>query len=323
MSQPPQNGWGQPQSGDPHGQPSPDGGYGQQGYGQDQQGYGQGQQGYGQASPNGGYGQASPNGGYGQDSGFAPSFGNDGAQAFAPQGATPKKSNKLPLIICAGCAVLALLLVIVAGGIFLFSRAGGEPTGGETTQVETTAEEPTEEATTEEATTEEVTTEEATTEEATTEAAPAGDGQGAKDSPYATGQMFTLEDGEGGTFDVTIGAVDWDATDKVMEANQFNTEPAEGETYILIPVDLTYHGDGTAEPFLTVSVAYVSNGGNTFSDAGTVTPNSSFNVGTLHDGGSGSWEIGVIVPEDQVNDGVLQVSVPFNFGGESVWVAAG
>ncbi|WP_422115914.1 hypothetical protein [Brachybacterium sp. UNK5269] len=296
MSQPPQNGWGQPSPADPYGQSLPEGGYGQQGNG----------------------GQASPNGGYGQDSSFAPSFGNGGAQAYAPQGAAPKKSSKLPLIICAGCALLALLLIIVGAGIFLFAQGGGEPTGGETTQVETT----TEEASTEEVTSEEATTEEVTSEEASTEETPAGDGQGTKDNPYPSGQMFTLEDGEGGTYDVTIGAVDWAATDKVMEANEFNTEPAEGETYILIPVDLTYHGSGEAEPFFAVTVEYVTNGGNTFSDQGTVTPNSAFDVGTLHDGGSGSWEIGILVPEDQVQDGVLKVDVLFNFDSEPVWVAA-
>jgi hypothetical protein len=308
MSQPPQNGWGQSSSGDPYGQSSPEGGYGQQGYGQDQPGYGQDQP---------GYGQASPNSGYGQDASFAPSFGNDGAHAYAPQAAAPKKSNRLPLIICAGCALLTLLLIIVGAGIFLFAQGGGEPTGGETTQVETT----TEEATTEQVTSEEATTEEVTSEEATEET-PAGDGQGTKDNPYPSGQMFTLEDGEGGTYDVTIGAIDWAATDKVMEANQFNTEPAEGETYILIPVDFTYHGSGEAEPFLALTVEYVTNGGNTFSDEGTVTPNSAFDVGTLHDGGSGSWEIGIIVPEDQVQDGVLKVDVLFNFDSEPVWVAA-
>lgn len=318
MSQPPQNGWGQPSAEDPYGQSSPEGGYGQQGYGQDQPNYGQ--QGYGQDQPN--YGQASPNGGYGQDPSFAPSFGSGGAQAYAPQGAVPKKSTKLPLIICAGCAVLALLLIVVGAGIFLFAQGGGEPTGGETTQVETPPEEPTtEETSAEETTAEETSAEETTSAEATSEA-PAGDGQGTKDNPYPSGQMFTLEDGEGGTYDVTIGAIDWAATDKVMEANQFNAEPAEGETYILVPVDLTYHGSGETEPFLAVTVEYVTNGGNTFSDAGTVTPKTAFDVGTLHDGGSGSWQIGIIVPEDQVQDGVLQVAVPFNFDGEPVWVAA-
>lgn len=324
MSQPPQNGWGSPQSGDPYGQNSPNGGYGQ---GQPSQDYGQGHdQGYGQPDygQDQGYGQPSPNGGYGQDAAFAPSFGEAGGQGYAPQGAVPKKSNKVPILICAGCAVLALLLIIVGGGIFLFTRDSDEPrSGGETTATETedSTDEPTAEPTDEP--TAEPTEEQ--TEEPTEEPteAPAGEGEGTKDDPYAVGEMFTLDDGEGGTLDVTIGAINWDATDAMMEANQFNTEPGEGETFIIIPVEMTYHGDDTAEPFLSLMVDYVTNGGNTFSDEGSVTPNSAFDVGTLHDGGSGAWDIGIIIPEDQVKDGALQVDVLFNFTGEPVWVVAG
>ena len=117
--------------------------------------------------------------------------------------------------------------------------------------------------------------------------------------------------------------MNWDATDAVMEANQFNDEPGDGETYILVPVEVTYHGEDTFEPLMGLTVDYVTNGGNTFSDHGTVAPNSSLNVGTLHDGGTGSWEVGMIIPEDQVQDGTLQVGVLFNFGAEPVWVAAG
>lgn len=160
MSQPPQDQWGQ-QSGEPYGQdpnqnpdqnqnpdpnrgqdpnagwgqPSPNAGYGQDqpgygqpspnaGYGQDQPGYGQDQYGnYGQASPNAGYGQPSAND-------YGAGFGPDGQPAGDIQQGGKKPGSKLPLLICAGCAVLALLLGLVGGGIFLFTRDGGEPTGG-------------------------------------------------------------------------------------------------------------------------------------------------------------------------------------------------
>jgi len=331
MSQPPQNGWGQPPSEDPYGQSSANGGY--DAAGQSQPEYGQS---YGSQSPadgsygqDGAYGPASPGGGYGQDASFAPSFGDTGGQAFAPQGAAPKKSNKLPIILCAGCALLVVLLVVVGGGIFLFTRGDGEPTGGgDPTATETTDEptaEPTDEPT--EDPTDEPTedpTDEPTEDptEKTTAAPAAGDGDGSKDKPYATGQMFTLEDGEGGTLDVTVGAVNWDGTAAVMEANQFNEEPGADETYIVVPVTMTYHGDGTAEPFLAVTIDYVS-GGNTYSDEGTVTEKSAYDVGTLHDGGTAEFEIGIIVPKDKVKDGLLTADVLFNFDAQPVWVAAG
>ena len=362
MSQPPQNGWGQNPSDDPYGQQSADPqGYGQQSdYGQpgggqeqpghdqqafgqqgyDQQGFGQTsaeQPGYGQASPNAGaygqqpgYGQPSPNaGGYGQDQpGFAPAFGAAGTPGVAPQGGEPKKSKKVPILICAGCAVLALLLVIVGGGIFLLTRGGDEPTSGggaTTSQEETTAEETTEESEepTDEATTEEEATEEESEEPTEEESeGSGGEGAGTQDAPYAVGETFTLEDGEGGTLDVTIGEVNWDATGAVMDTNEFNTEPGDDETYILVPVELTYHGDGTAEPFLALTVEYVAEG-NTYSDEGAVTPNSAWDAGTLHDGGSVEYDVGIIVPKDRVEVGMLQVDVLFNFSSEPVWVAVG
>ena len=39
------------------------------------------------------------------------------------------------------------------------------------------------------------------------ESPAAGGGAGTQDDPYATGETFTLDDGEGGTVDVTIGDV--------------------------------------------------------------------------------------------------------------------
>ncbi|WP_270408573.1 hypothetical protein [Brachybacterium paraconglomeratum] len=328
MSQPPQNPWGQPPSDDQYGQQSANGGHGQgpQPYGQ-QQGYGEGygQQGYSQGSPSGAYGQPSPNTGYGQDSrgwgqapSAAPAFGADAQQPYAQHAEPPKKSSKTPLLICAGCAVLALIVLLVGGGIFLFTRDGGEPTDDRTTSEQATTEDG-EEPTEEDATTEEATSEEATTEEATEAAA---DGKGTKDAPYAIGEKFTVEDGEGGTLDVTIGDVNWDATDEVMGANEFNEEPGEGETYILVPVSMTYHGDGTSEPGFSLMVDYVTEGGNSYSDAGSVTPKSWIDVGTLHDGGTGEWEIGILIPADQAKNGHFAVSPLLNFSAEDVWVKA-
>jgi len=348
MSQPPQNPWGQPPSDDQYGQSSANGAYGQDfsssgqqgdgqgGYGQqgfEQQGYGQdaGQGGYGQPSPSAAYGQPSPDTGYGQapqgfgqQSSFAPAFGADGQQAHAQHAEPPKKSSKVPLLVCAGCAVLALVLIIAGAGIFFFTRDGGGPTGGGTTAEETTSEESSGEETSEEATTEGTTSEEATTEEVTSEEATeaSGGGKGTKDAPYAIGETFTLDDADGGTLDITIGEVNWDATAAVMDANEFNEEPGEGETYILVPVSMTYHGDGTAEPGFSLMVDYVTDGGNSFSDAGAVTPKSWLAVGTLHDGGTGEWEYGIVVPADQVRNGHFTVSALLNFSDDPVWVKA-
>ena len=330
MSQPPQSPWWQPPSADQYGQQ----GYGQQGgVGHPSPGAPYGQptpsSAYGQSSGNPGHGQSSANSGYGQDPqgfgqqpSFAPAYGTDGQQTFAQQSEPPKKSAKAPLLVCAGCAVLALLVIIAGTGIFLLTRDSGEPTDDRTTTaVETPAEESTgEETPSEETTSAETPSEEATSEDESTEAA--GGGEGTKDAPYAIGETFTIDDGTAGTLDVTIGEVNWDATDSVMKANEFNEEPGEDETYILVPVTMTYHGDETAEPGFAITVDYVAETGNSFRDEGAVTSKSWIDVNTLHDGGTAEWELGIIVPKDQVKTGLFTVSALLDFTGDAVWVKA-
>lgn len=323
MSQPPQNGWGRSPSGDTYGQSSPNGGYGQQGFGQGQPGYGQGQAGY----PQPGYGQASPNGGYGQDASFAPSFGDAGGQGAYPQGGAPKKSNKLPIILCAGCAVLILLLVLVGGGLFLLARTGTGAAGGGDATASATVEDPTDEATDAptDGTTDEPT--EAPSEESseapseTPSEAPAGGGDGTESSPYAIGETFTIGDGDDGTYDITIGEINWDATDEVMAVSDTNTAPGDGMTYILVPMTLTYHGSGTASPGFAVIMEYVSSAGTTYGDEYALVPNDWLYIGDLADGESGSWETAMIVPTDEVQDGRITVRALLDFTADPTYVA--
>ncbi|ATG50731.1 hypothetical protein CFK38_03750 [Brachybacterium vulturis] len=312
MSQPPQNGWGQqPPSEDPYGQSSANGGYGAQG---------QSPHGFGAPVP----GPTSANGGYGQDGAFAPSFGAGAGQGAMPQGGAPKKSVTVPIIICAGCALLVLLLLVVGGGIFLFARSGGEPTDGGETSTTEGGEAPTDEPTGEptDEPTEEPTDEssEEPSEEPTDE--PAGDGTGTEDDPYALGQEFTIDDGEGGTLDVTIGEVNWDATDEVMEASSANTAASENQTYILVPVTVTYHGTDTAEPLLLLTLDYRSEAGGTYTDDGALTPQSRIYADTLDDGDSATWDYGIIVPDAEIESGHFTVGALFDFGGEVSWVSA-
>lgn len=325
MSQPPQNGWGQSPSGDPYGQSSPNGGYGDMSQ----------QPAYGQPSADGSYGQPSPNSGYGQDPSFAPAFGEDTAGQTGEGGG--KNNSKIAIFACIGCAILIILALVVGGGIWLFSR-GGDDTGSEDTQ--TTQEEGadegadggtdegddtgTDEGGTDEGSDEggeEPTTDEPTTDESP-DAAPASGDTGTRDNPIALGETFTVNDGEGGTLDVTLGEINWDATSAIMEANQFNDPPAEGQTYVIVPVTVVYHGSGSFEPGFSLSIEYVSNAGNSYEETFVSHDNQAYDVGALYDGGSGSWDIVLAVPTDQVQDGAFNVSVLWNFDDDPVWVAA-
>lgn len=231
------------------------------------------------------------------------------------------------LFACIGCAVLALLLGLIGGGIFFFTRdAGGsdDPTPSATTGgEETTA-------------TEQPTNTGPGTEDPTTSATPtaggqttgggqqaAGSGKGTKDSPYAPGQKFTLDDGDGGKLDVTIGDVNWDATKAVMDKSEFNTQPGADETYILVPVTLTYHGDKSVMPFMAISLQYVAKSGNSYRDSGTLAPDGAIEENEVFDGGTVSFNEAMVIPKSAVKDGgAFQVDVVLDFTGEPVWVAA-
>ncbi|QNN82396.1 hypothetical protein H3H54_15530 [Brachybacterium sp. Z12] len=235
----------------------------------------------------------------------------------------PKKSNKVPILICAGCAVLALLLISVGAGIFLFTRDGGEPVGDGPETITTEPDEPetddpeTDEPTTDEPTTEEPTTDEPTTDEPTDEPSA---GKGSQDAPYAVGQTFTIDDEAGGTLDITVGEIDWDATEAVMGRSAENPEPGDGEVYILVPVTVTYHGDSTQEPMLLLWVDYLSDAGGSYEDAIAVTPNTVFEKGTMRDGDTEDWEYGIIVPEDEVQAGSVSVRAFLDFSNNPTWV---
>lgn len=352
MSQPPQNGWGAPQPGEPQGQPSPNG-YGQGGYDPGQSdGYGQpsADSGYGQAPQYGqdqGYGQQSsfgqdPNAaqasqfgqqpGYGQDPNFGPAFGAGGSPT--PPGAEPPKkfNSKIAIIACAGCALLALLLLVVGGGIWLFAGSNGDdgprpvpstsaPTDERTVSPTdepspTPSDEPTDEPSDEP--TDEPSDE--PTDEPSDE--PVAGDAGTRDNPYPTGETFTLSDGEGGEFDVSFGAVNWDATDAIMGANSLNEPPAEGNVYVTVPVTLTYRGDDSVLPLLALSVTYVAGSGNTFTLSSAVTESSSEALSEIYDGGNVTFDIPFEIPQDQVQNGSFTVRALFDFMGEDVWVVA-
>ena len=334
MSQPPQGGWG-PQ----------DNSAGQDGYGQ----------GYGQASPNS-YGQGYDQS-YGQPS--ADAYGQGSANSYGGydasfgqgdmSGEQPKKggAGKIALFVCIGCAVLALIAGLIGGGIFLFTRGGddggqtqgqeqGKDDGGDTGGDEggdTGGDEGGDGGSDQGGDT--------GGDKGGDTGATGGDkggdtggdkggdkggdtgatGGGTRDNPLALGETFTLNDGEGGTIDVQLGEVNWDATQAMMEANQFNDQPGEGERYILVPVTVTYHGDGSLSPAFGVHVEYVSSGGNSFSPGG-VTPNSALEVGELYDGGNATYDLAYIVPDDAVQDGLFKAEVLLSFEDDPVWIAA-
>ncbi|GAB3191012.1 hypothetical protein [Nesterenkonia suensis] len=129
--------------------------------------------------------------------------------------------------------------------------------------------------------------------------------QGTRANPYPLGSEITTSD-----WAVTVNSVDLDATAAVLEENQFNEDPEEGHTYILVNLSVQYIGDDPEGDMPMVSVSYVSPEGNTFAshDRSAVEPDSFDSMSTLYEGASTTGNIALHVPTDGVEDGVLKVS---------------
>lgn len=211
-----------------------------------------------------------------------------------PTGTGP---NRTWIWIVSGCCVLLLIAAVVLGigGIFFFrasqSGGGGDPTmttgtgGGEpTSEEETTAEEPTTEGS----------SAAAPTAEETSAAAPA---DGAVE--LATEQ---------GTITLAFGAVDWDATSEVAEANSNNEPAPEGQVYITVPVTVSYAGSGSVDPYLVTDIVFIGADGVEYDQADPVVEKDFVLLGEVPDGGTAEGNLVFQVPAAATGGGEFHVT---------------
>lgn len=95
------------------------------------------------------------------------------------------------------------------------------------------------------------------------------------DSAVPLGSTFPIDSSAlEGEVEVTLAAVDWDATAEMHEANSYNEEPQAGTKYILLSVDGVYLGDGYegSSGSTWVDVAYVAEDGTGYERAFLVMP---------------------------------------------------
>ncbi|WP_026925564.1 hypothetical protein [Glycomyces arizonensis] len=91
------------------------------------------------------------------------------------------------------------------------------------------------------------------------EAAATGDGTGA-DAPLAAGSTVEV-----GDWSLTVTETELDATDAIMDFNEFNEAPADGFQQALLTLDGTYNGTETGSLWLDITVGIWADG--TFYDS--------------------------------------------------------
>lgn len=135
---------------------------------------------------------------------------------------------------------------------------------------------------------------------------------GTRDNPLELGTRIEM-----GDWTIAVVDVDVEATDRIMEENEYNDPPADGRTFVMFGVEATYEGDDSGDPWLDFSWAIVGGGGNTFGTGtddycGSI-PDPLSDQGETYPGGSVSGNECIAVPVDQLEGSTLRVEELLSF----------
>lgn len=135
---------------------------------------------------------------------------------------------------------------------------------------------------------------------------------GTRENPLRAGSTVEL-----GSWSVTLGLSNADATEAVMSENEFNESPAEGRKFVLVPVTAVYSGDEPGLAWMELTIEFVGSAGNTFGSAFEdncgVIPDPLIDQGEVFAGGEVGGNVCVAVPTDQIAEGAWSVSESFSF----------
>lgn len=122
---------------------------------------------------------------------------------------------------------------------------------------------------------------------------------GSRDNPVPLGTIASFED-----WDVSIDEVKLNATEEVMSANDFNSEPENGQ-YALITFTFTYTGEGEGNAMFAFKAVLVGSDARQYEtyECMAVTPNSMSDAPTLEQGGTFTGSECFDVPPDVLDDG--------------------
>jgi len=120
---------------------------------------------------------------------------------------------------------------------------------------------------------------------------PAKAEKGTRENPYAIGETVAND-----TWSIVLGQPH-EAWGEIQVENQFNTPPADGMEYWIVPVTATYTGSETGSAAWELTVNFVGDDNKTYDDhmCGVV-PNDLMNVGELYPGGVAEGNACVVVP---------------------------
>lgn len=138
-----------------------------------------------------------------------------------------------------------------------------------------------------------------------------------RDSPVALGDTASV-----GDYDLTVISVTPDATDVVMEENQFNEPRAEGKQFFLARIAVTYNGSESGVPAAELNFQAVGDleaGYATYTDTCGVIPDDAYLVTDLFEGGTAEFNVCWAIDSEDEDSLVMYVESFLDFDGEPVW----
>ncbi|SFA81715.1 hypothetical protein SAMN05216266_101617 [Amycolatopsis marina] len=145
------------------------------------------------------------------------------------------------------------------------------------------------------------------------QAANADAALGSRESPLDLGTTIEMGDWTLAVVDITR-----DATDVVLQENEFNEPPADGRQFVLFSVEATYAGADSGTAWTDFSWAIVGNDGNTFgggsmNDYCGVIPTPLDETGETFAGGNVKGNVCISAASDQLDGATIRVEETLSF----------
>jgi hypothetical protein len=145
--------------------------------------------------------------------------------------------------------------------------------------------------------------------------------RGTRTDPLPAGSTVTVEAVDGGDIDVKLGAANFDADEAIAKADEFNEKAPKGQKYIMVPVTITYHGDGSASANFDVDVSYVSADGKGYEYTYATTEHDYLDTEQIYDGASVTYDMPFLVPDSDKGDGTFKVAGIVDFDTDPAFIA--
>ncbi|WP_152030954.1 hypothetical protein [Agromyces aureus] len=140
----------------------------------------------------------------------------------------------------------------------------------------------------------------------------AGTATGDPDDPFAVGEAIEVTNHGEPYYSITFGATNPDAADVVSSENPYNELAPEGSSYVLVPLTVQYHGDGsdaTRSPVYDLRVSFATGDGGTISEDYALIPDPFFMLPELQPGESATGNLVFVIPDGTLDAGTWLVDV--------------